>query len=109
MTRLVEDVEFVNGGFDTFGRHHVFVNGGYYAPYVRNSWDQWLQIKVFRGDKVVWVGEGSTSKRYAEKRRGIDYLLVGVFEYFGQNTQNLKTVEIAEKDPRIAALGSNSM
>jgi len=106
MTHLVQDVEFVSGGFGYGGRHRVFVNGGYYAPYIRNSWDQWLQIKVYRGDKVVWVGEGVASKRYAEKREGIDYLLVGVFEFFGQDTHNLKTVELTAKDPRIAALDS---
>jgi hypothetical protein len=106
MSHLVEDVEFVSGGFGSGGRNRVFINGGYYAPYIRTSWDQWLQIKVFRGDKVVWVGEAVTSKYHAEKRRDIDYLLVGVFEFFGRNTADMKTIEITEKDPRIAALGS---
>lgn len=104
-SRLVEDVEFV-GGNDLMGRHDVVVNGGYYAPYVRNVWDEMLRIKVFRGSTVVWVGEAVTSKYYADKRQAINYLLVGVFEFFGQNTGRQETVEIKEKDPRIAELSS---
>lgn len=108
MSHLVQDTQFVSGGFVSGRRHNVFVNGGYYAPYIRTEWDQWLQIKVYSGDKVVWVGEAATSKYYAEKRRDIDYLLVGIFEFFGQDTHNAKTIEITEKDPRIAALESYS-
>lgn len=104
-SRLVEDVEFVSG-YSAIGRHNVIVNGGYYAPYVRNIWDQMLQIKVFRGDTVVWVGEAVTSKYYADKRQAINYLLVAAFEFFGQNTGRQKIITIEEKDPRIADIGS---
>ncbi len=106
LPQLVEDYEYVNGGFTHFGRHGVFVGGGYYSPYLRTSWNEWVQIKVYRGDKVVWVGEAATAKYYAEKRRDIDYLLVGAFQFFGQDTRHLKTVEITEKDPRIKELGT---
>jgi hypothetical protein len=101
MSHLVQDQQYVGSGLGYTSRRHVFINGGYYVPYIRTEWDQWLQIKVLRGDKAVWVGEASTSKYYTEKRRGIDYLLVGVFESFGQNTHNMKTFKITEKDPRI--------
>jgi hypothetical protein len=104
LSHLVQDESYYGGGGGFVGRHHVFINGGYYVPYIRTEWDQWLQIEVLKGDKTVWVGEASTSKYYTEKRRGIDYLLVGVFEFFGQDTHRLKTVEITEKDPRIAEL-----
>lgn len=104
-SRLVEDVEFVSGN-GLMGRHGVVVNGGYYAPYVRNIWDEMLRIKVFRDNTVIWVGEAVTSKYYADKRQAVDYLLVGAFEFFGQNTGRQKIVEIKEKDPRIAEIGS---
>jgi hypothetical protein len=102
LSHLVQDETYASGGF--VSRHHVFINGGYYTPYIRTEWDQWLQIKVLRGDKTIWVGEASTSKYYTEKRHGIDYLLVGLFEFFGQDTHSLKTVEIKENDPRLADL-----
>jgi hypothetical protein len=106
ISHLVQDESYAGGGAGYVGRHHVIINGGYYVPYIRTEWDQWLQIKVLRGDKVIWVGEASTSKYYTEKRRGIDYLLVGAFDFFGQNTRNLRTIEITVKDRRIAALQS---
>jgi hypothetical protein len=104
-SRPVEDVDFISG-YSLIGEHNVVVNGGYYAPYVRNVWDQMLRIKVFRGSTAVWVCEAVTSKYYADKRQAVDYLLIGTFEFFGQNTSRQETVEIKEKDPRIAALGS---
>ena len=102
LSHLEQDVRYAGGGGGFVGRHHIFINGGYYIPYIRTEWDQWLQIKVLRGDKAVWVGEASTSKYYTDKRQGVDYLLVGIFEFFGQDTRGLKSVEITEKDPRIA-------
>ena len=104
-SRLIEDVEFVDG-YGLMGRHNVIVNGGYYAPYVRSIWDEMLRIKVFRGSTVIWVGEAVTSKYYADKRQAINYLLVGAFEFFGRNTGRQETVEIKEKDPRLAELNS---
>jgi len=104
LSHLVQDASYTGGGGGFVGRHHVFINGGYYVPYIRTEWDQWLQIKVSKGDKDVWIGEASTSKYYTEKRRGIDYLLVGVFDFFGQDTHKLRTIEITVKDPRIAAI-----
>jgi len=109
LSHLVQDTQYVSGGFAHGRRHHTFINGGYYVPYIRTEWDQWLQIKVLRGDKAVWVGEASTSKYYTEKRRGIDYLLVGIFDIFGQDTHKTITIEITEKDQRIAALESYPM
>ncbi len=104
-SRLVTDLEYVSG-HSLMGRRNVIVGGGYYAPYIRNVWDEMLNIKVFKGNTVVWVGEAITSKYYADKRQAINYLLVAAFEFFGQNTGRQKVITIQEKDPRIADIGS---
>jgi hypothetical protein len=88
--------------------YNVEVNSGFYAPDVRTVWDEVLLIKIFRGSNEVWAGKAITSRDYEDKRQTIDYLLVGVFEFFGQNTGGQKNIEIKGKDRRIAALESHS-
>jgi hypothetical protein len=105
-SHIEEDVEFVSGGVGFQGRHRVFAGGDYYAPYFRTEWDQMMQIKVYKGDTVVWVGEAVTSKYYADKRKAVDYLLVAAMEYFGKDTSSKQMLTIKEKDPRITALGA---
>jgi hypothetical protein len=77
-----------------------------YVPRFETVWDQWLQIKVYRGDTVVWVGEAVTTESYPDKRKAVDYLVVAAFEYFGQDTGSRKLLTIDAKDPRIIGLSS---
>jgi hypothetical protein len=105
-SHVEEDVEFVNGGYSMVRGHRAFAAGGYYAPYYRTEWDQMMQIKVFKGDTVVWVGEAVTSKRYADKRQAVDYLIVASMEYFGKDTVSKQSITLNEKDPRIADIGA---
>jgi len=104
--RLDEDVEFISTGFGFHGRHHFIGSSGYYAPYVRTTWDQWLRVKVYRGDEVVWVGEAVTTKYYADIRRAVDYLVAAVFQYMGKDTGRQQVMTINAKDPRITVIGA---
>jgi hypothetical protein len=104
MSYQEEDYEYFGAGLGMYGRRSG-LDTAYYIPAIRTVWDQWLQIKVYRSDAVVWVGEAVTSKSCADKRKSVEYLLVAVFEYFGQDTVSRKSLTISEKDPRITGLG----
>ncbi len=86
-----------------FGYYHEYRG---YVPHFETVWAQWLRIKVYHGDTVVWVGEAVTTGNYPDERKTVDYLLVGAFEYFGQDTGGRKSLKIGAKDPRITALGT---
>lgn len=85
--------------------------GGYYGyyPYVDAIYDQWLMMKLYdtgrtnpaRKDNLMWFGEAVTSRYSVNIREAVDYLLVGTFEYFGEDTKKRMTVELKSGDPRI--------
>ena len=89
-----------------FGRHPYYYGMGTYVPRVMTVWDQWLRVKAYRNDEVIWVGEAEISEYFPDKRRAVDYLIIGAFEYFGQDTAGQKTLTLSPKDPRIAVIGS---
>jgi hypothetical protein len=82
---------------------------GTYVPYTETYHDQWLTISLAdtgRQDPltkgtVVWVGEALTTKYNADMRQTINYLLVAVFEFFGQDTRKQRRIRIDENDPRL--------
>lgn len=88
-----------------YGYHHQYYD---YVPHVEAAWDRWLHIKVHRGDTVVWVGEAEITESYLDERKAVDYLLVGAFEYFGQDTVSRKVLTISSKDTRIAGLSTSA-
>jgi len=52
----------------------------------------------------VWIGEASITGENTDLRATIDYLLTGVFEYFGKDTKKQVFVDIKDDDPRLNAL-----
>jgi len=85
-----------------------------YFPTLEMLYDELLTIKVFdnrpvgtaKADVPVWIGEAATSGYYANVREGVNYLLVGVFEYFGQNTKKQYEMDINSDDPRIKRIAA---
>lgn len=94
------------------GSHPRYYYGGYYgtyAPYVDTVYDVWLMMRIYdtgrteaaRKDLLVWVGEAVSPKYSVNIREAVDYLLVGTFEYFGENTKKRMVLELDENDERI--------
>jgi len=89
--------------------NHYYGGYGMHVPYSRSVYNQWLIMRVcdtgrlnpLRKGMVEWVGEAVTARYRMDLREAINYLLVGSFEYFGQDTKKRKTVTIDENDPRI--------
>jgi hypothetical protein len=93
-----------------FGGYRRYYYGyGTYIPYAETYHDQWLTIRLSdtgrrnpaEKGKVVWVGEAVTTDYSADLRQTISYLLVGIFEYFGQDTRKQVAVTIDQSDPRV--------
>jgi hypothetical protein len=100
-----------------FGGYRRYYYGyGTYVPYAETYNDQWLTIRLSdtgrrnpadKG-KVVWVGEALTTDYSADLRQTVSYLLVGTFEYFGQDTRKQVAVTIDKSDPRVMQISGTT-
>jgi len=87
--------------------NHYYGSYGVYFPYARSVYNHWLILRLSdtgrlnpsRKGMVEWVGEAATVRYSADLREAINYLLVGSFEYFGQDTKKRMTVTIDENNP----------
>jgi hypothetical protein len=89
-------------------RRYQYSDYGSYGPYAEYYREQRLAIKLSDagrqnggGARVVWVGEAVSAGYRTDLRRTIDYLLVAIFEYFGQDTRKRITIHIDQDDPRV--------
>jgi len=93
-----------------WGDYHFGYYG--YIPYIDTYYDQWLVMKVFpcktetspQNKQIVWIGEAIIGTDAADLRRIVNYLLVGLFEYFGKDTSRQMVVRVSYEDPRIVRL-----
>lgn len=61
-------------------------------------------LKEFKEDKVIWVGDTMNESMDPDLRRSIDYLLVGTFKFFGQDTGKNQEINLPQDDPEVTAL-----
>jgi hypothetical protein len=101
------------GGY--YGFHGGFHRGygfGYttYAPYVETVYTHWLEMRLYgpggaaKGKTPLWIGEAVVGMEDPEMREAVNYLLVGLMEYFGTDTGRWVSVAIKKDDPRVLAL-----
>jgi hypothetical protein len=83
-----------------------------YVPYTTAVTDKWLSLKIVDGKDYmdsgktteIWIGEASVTGESPDLRDMLNYLIIGIFEHFGENTGKELTVNIREDDPRIKIL-----
>jgi hypothetical protein len=101
------------GGFYGFygGYHHFGYGYSTYVPYVETVYAHWLEMRLFsRGPDVkdrtrpVWIGEAMVGRSDAELRASVNYLLIGLFEYFGADTRRWVSMRFKADDPRVEGL-----
>jgi hypothetical protein len=102
------------GGFyGRFGSGFRGMGYGYttYVPYLETVYVHWLEMRLYRqGENVkdkprpIWIAEAVVGRSDAELRESINYLLVGLTEYFGADTRRWVTTTFKENDPRIQGL-----
>jgi hypothetical protein len=81
--------------------------------YAETLYDRWLLLNVVDGKyyrekkgefRTLWVGEARSTGTSADLRTAVNYLLLAVFEQFGQNTGKAVAVEIRDQDLRVKEL-----
>jgi hypothetical protein len=83
-----------------------------YVPYAASVTDKWLSLKIIDGKdyresgKVtdIWIGEASVTGESMDLRNILNYLVIGIFDHFGENTKKQLTVNIREDDTRLRIL-----
>jgi len=102
------------GGF--YGFHGGRFRGmgyGYttYVPYLDTVYVHWLEMRLFgQGPNVkdktrpVWIAEAIVGRSDAELRDSVNYLLIGLMEYFATDTKRWVSMRLPEDDPRVQGL-----
>jgi hypothetical protein len=100
------------GYYGHYGGFHRGFGYGYttYVPYVDTVYTHWLEMRLYgpggttKGKIPLWIGEAAVGMDDPETRQAVNYLLVGVMEYFGTDTAQWVTVTLKKDDPRVLAL-----
>jgi hypothetical protein len=101
------------GAFYGFGGFHPGFGFGYttYVPYIETIYAHWIDVRLYpQGEAArdrtppLWIGEAVVGMDQPELREAVDYLLVGLMPYFGQDTRRWVDVRLKANDPRILAL-----
>lgn len=85
-----------------------------YVPYTTSVSDKWLSLKIIDGKDYrdsgkttdIWIGEAYVTGENGDLRDIINYLIVGIFDHFGENTGRKIPVNIPQDDPRVRALSA---
>jgi hypothetical protein len=103
-----------------FGGFYGFHGGGFrglgfdyttYVPYIETVYAHWMDLRLLaqgpsakNKTQPIWIGEAVVGRSDPEMRDSANYLLLGLFEYFGADTRRWLTLTIKENDPRIEGL-----
>jgi len=102
------------GGFYGFGGFHRGLGFSYttYVPYIETIYAHWLDLRLYgqgedAKDKTqpVWIAEAVVGMDQPELREAVNYLLVGLMQYFGSDTKRWVSIRLKADDPRILSLG----
>jgi hypothetical protein len=85
-----------------------------YVPYTTSISDKWLSLKIVDGKDYrdsgtmtdIWIGEATITGEGLDLRDMINYLIVGIFDHFGENTGKRIIVDINADDPQVKALSA---
>ena len=103
------------GGFYGFygGYHHFGYGYSTYVPYIETVYAHWMEMRLFnQGPNVkdktrpIWIGEAMVGRSDAELRESINYLLIGLVDHFGADSQRWVSIRLKKNDPRIEALAA---
>ncbi len=103
------------GGFYGFygGYHHFGYGYSTYVPYIETVYAHWLEMRLYsQGPNVkdktrpIWIGEAVVGRGDAELRDSVNYLLLGLLDYFGADTQRWVSIRLKRDDPRVEGLAA---
>lgn len=97
-------------------RYYTVVTPGYsYITHVTETstvYTARLLLKVFEApafrengtEKTVWVGDAMNESENPDLRESADYLIVGIFRYFGQDTVKGRSVVLDASDKNVSLI-----
>ncbi len=101
--------------FNSRGRSSHFIGqtqiGGstVYVPYRYSYYTREIALTVYNhSNDPVWQGCAVSSGKNSDLRAVADYLLVSLFDYFGENTHQYVSTEISAKNPTVLRLREDS-
>jgi hypothetical protein len=103
------------GGFYGFYGGYYPFGYGYtgYVPYIETIYTHWMEMRLFaQGPNVksrprpIWIGEAVVGRSSADLRNSVNYLLIGLFDYFGADTRRWVSTRLKKSDPRVEALAA---
>ena len=101
------------GYYGLYGGFHRGFGFGYttYLPYIETVYAHWLETRLYGQSDIIkgkaqplWIGEAVVGMDDPELRQAVNYLLVGLMDYFGADTQRWVTVRLKKDDPRVLAV-----
>jgi hypothetical protein len=100
------------GGFGYYGWYYRPWGFGYttYVPYIETIYTNWLDTRLYplgenaNRTRPVWIGEAIVGTDEPDLRAAVNYLLVGIMEYFGTDTRTWRTMRLKPNDPRVVGL-----
>jgi hypothetical protein len=101
-------------GYYGYGGFYRGFGYGYttYVPYIETVYANWMEMRLYnQGENTkerpqpIWIGEGIVGTDEPDLRRAVNYLLLGLMQYFGADTERWVSIRIKANDPRVQALG----
>jgi hypothetical protein len=101
------------GYYGPYGGFHRGLGFGYpaYEPFIETVYAHWLEMRLYRQSDIakgktqpLWIGESVVGMDDPELRQAVNYLLVGLMEYFGADTERWVSVKLEKDDPRVLAV-----
>jgi hypothetical protein len=96
------------GGYYPFGYGYTA-----YVPYIETVYTHWLEMRLFTQEpnvkdktRPIWIGEAVVGRSNADLRDSVNYLLIGLLDYFGMDTQRWVSIRLKQNDPRVEGLAT---
>ena len=99
------------GGF--YGGYFGHWGLGYttYMPYFDTIYVHWIRLTLYTKDggvlneaHVIWLGEAQVGTDDPELRQAVNYLLIGLMDYFGTDTRKWVSETLKRDDPRVLGI-----
>jgi hypothetical protein len=82
-----------------------------YMPFIETVYTHWLEARLYGQSDIIkgktqplWIGEALVGMDDPELRQAVNFLLVGLMEYFGTDTGRWVTTKLEKDDPRVLAV-----
>jgi hypothetical protein len=102
------------GFYGFYGGYYPFGYGyAAYVPYLETVYSHWMEMRLFTQGpnakgrpRPTWIGEAVVGRSSADLRNSVNYLLIGLVDYFGADTHRWVSIRLKKNDPRVEWLAT---